>query len=122
MKKTWLITGCSSGLGRNLAQAALIVHDNPLLSAGLEAAFRGDDEFIWSRHEHHGIHGVAELFERKFALHWQGRRASIPRHQTVCSIPPALGRPLTIEDVAQEPIRQAAIPSASSPIKLERHS
>ncbi len=34
-----------SGMAANSKVTVLIMHDNPLLSAGLAAAFRGDDEF-----------------------------------------------------------------------------
>lgn len=38
---------------------------------------------VASRVGTYGIQGVADLFERQVALHWQGRRDAIPRHQTV---------------------------------------
>ncbi|HEY0463916.1 MAG TPA: winged helix-turn-helix domain-containing protein, partial [Polyangiaceae bacterium] len=38
---------------------------------------------VASRVGSYGIQGVADLFERQLALHWQGRRHDSPRHQTV---------------------------------------
>lgn len=38
---------------------------------------------VASRVGTYGIQGVADLFEHQVALHWQGRRDAIPRHQTV---------------------------------------
>jgi predicted ATPase/DNA-binding winged helix-turn-helix (wHTH) protein len=38
---------------------------------------------VASRVGTYGIQGVADLFENQLALHWQGRRDAIPRHQTV---------------------------------------
>lgn len=38
---------------------------------------------VASRVGTYGIQGVADLFESQVALHWQGRRDAIPRHQTV---------------------------------------
>ena len=38
---------------------------------------------VASRVGTYGIQGVADLFENQVALHWQGRRDAIPRHQTV---------------------------------------
>jgi predicted ATPase/DNA-binding winged helix-turn-helix (wHTH) protein len=38
---------------------------------------------VASRVGTYGIQGVADLFDHQVALHWQGRRDAIPRHQTV---------------------------------------
>ena len=34
----------------------------------------------------HGISGVVQLLENRFRLHWRGRRAALPRHQTLRSM------------------------------------
>ncbi|MBU8977802.1 winged helix-turn-helix domain-containing protein [Lysobacter sp. MMG2] len=38
---------------------------------------------VASRVGTYGIHGVSDLLANQLALHWQGRRNAVPRHQTV---------------------------------------
>lgn len=40
-------------------------------------------ELVSSRVGTYGVHGVSELLSSQSALHWQGRRDALPRHQTV---------------------------------------
>lgn len=34
----------------------------------------------------HGVAGVQDLLDRRFGLHWQGRRTALPRHQTLAAL------------------------------------
>ncbi|WEX90891.1 winged helix-turn-helix domain-containing protein [Sinorhizobium garamanticum] len=34
----------------------------------------------------HGVAGVLDLLDRRFGLHWQGRRTALPRHQTLAAL------------------------------------
>ena len=60
--------------------------DEAPIVAGLCRRLDGNPHAIGlvaSRVGTYGIQGVADLFEHQVALHWQGRRDAIPRHQTV---------------------------------------
>jgi predicted ATPase/DNA-binding winged helix-turn-helix (wHTH) protein len=67
------------------ARDALSDEETPTV-AGLCRRLDGNPHAIGlvaSRVGTYGIQGVADLFENQVALHWQGRRDAIPRHQTV---------------------------------------
>ena len=67
------------------ARGTLSDDDAPTV-AGLCRRLDGNPHAIGlvaSRVGTYGIQGVADLFEHQVALHWQGRRDAIPRHQTV---------------------------------------
>ncbi|MBD9508099.1 winged helix-turn-helix domain-containing protein [Ensifer sp. ENS07] len=34
----------------------------------------------------HGVAGLRDLLDRRFGLHWQGRRTALPRHQTLTAL------------------------------------
>ena len=43
-------------------------------------------EFAAGRVGTHGLAGTADLLRKRLGLHWQGRRTSLPRHQTLQSL------------------------------------